>query len=277
MNFFYPAFLAATLFFNFFCPALFSEEYPPDIEKILKSKTLVIGMVNKKGFPFFMKNKEGNWIGNDLEMAQEIAKYFGVKLVINRESNTFDDVIELVNQKKVDMAISELSETLPRLKKVAFTQPYIVLHNGLLLNRILCAKITGSQKSIVEKLNNPNVKIGYLGNSSWELFTEETFPIAQKVAYPDFGAVIQATYKQEITAGFVEELVVRTLPIFYPELTLEIETAIINDLEDRICIALPSDSYQLLRWTNAYINTKKGELSLNKLIERYGEYLKNEK
>ncbi len=86
---------------------------PPDIECILKSGVLKVAIYGGNVPPFFLTNKQGEFVGIDIDIAKQLAEELGVKLEFTKTS-TFDGVVELVRQGKVNVGISKLSVTLER-------------------------------------------------------------------------------------------------------------------------------------------------------------------
>ncbi len=85
--------------------------------KIISKKEIVIAMTATDQFPFYYLDKSGNLQGFDVDIAKKMAKELGVKkIVINREAQSFNEVVTLVAEGKADLAISKLSRTLARAR-----------------------------------------------------------------------------------------------------------------------------------------------------------------
>jgi polar amino acid transport system substrate-binding protein len=90
-------------------------------EKIKTAGKLV--MATSADFPpYEYKDNNGNYIGIDVEIMQEIAKLWNVELEIN--NMIFDSVITSVATGKADVGASGLTITEERLKSVNFTDTY---------------------------------------------------------------------------------------------------------------------------------------------------------
>jgi len=156
--------------------------YPTDIAEIVKRDKLRVAIYSKDILPFIGQNEKGELIGYDVELAKLLAKKLGVKIEFNRKAKTFDEIIELVNQRHVDLAIGILTPTPERAKKVRFTKPYLLLNQGLLYNRLAAAKY-----KITDPANQPNklqgLKIGILKSSSYVNYARHDFPAANFIPY----------------------------------------------------------------------------------------------
>jgi ABC-type amino acid transport substrate-binding protein len=137
-------------------------ETPSDIKKIIQKGKLVVAINSVDYPPFFYHNKKGILDGYDIEIANDIAKFLGVKVEFNRSAVTFQDVVKLVQDEHADIAISAISATLSRGLNVRFSEPYLTPNQCLILNRILEVKI-GNKVN----LNPDQLKVAVLGNSSY--------------------------------------------------------------------------------------------------------------
>ena len=108
------------------------------LNKILQSGELRVGM--EPGYlPFEMKDKKGNIIGYDVDMAREMAKQMGVKLTL--VPTAWDGIIAGLVTDKYDIIMSGMTITQQRNLKVNFANPYIVVGQTVLLSNALAGTI----------------------------------------------------------------------------------------------------------------------------------------
>jgi len=92
------------------------------LNKILQRGELRVGM--EPGYmPFEMKDKKGNIIGFDVDMAKAMAKAMGVKLTL--VPTAWDGIIAALLTDKFDILISGMTVTQERNLKINFANPYI--------------------------------------------------------------------------------------------------------------------------------------------------------
>jgi polar amino acid transport system substrate-binding protein len=247
---------------------------PPDIQRITERGTLIVAMFSQDIPPFFMHDSEGRFYGLDVEIARDIAEKLGVELEFNREAQSFDEIIEIVMRNEADLAISWLSRTLQRSELVRYTKPYIVLHQGLLINRRKIKELTDKDYPLLT-LNQPGAVIGVRSGTSYESYAESLFPEAEIRRFPDWDPdIVEAVYKGELTAGYHDEIEIKKYVMGRPEASIRAATAIIQDLTDPIAIAVPWNSYALLDWLNLYIEDYLEEWTADKLLRHYEESLR---
>jgi polar amino acid transport system substrate-binding protein len=83
--------------------------------------------------PFGFYNKDGQPDGYDVDLAKELAKEMGVKLeVVN---TTSANRIPNLQTDKVDVVFCNFTRNLERAKEIAFTTPYVVASEALLVKK----------------------------------------------------------------------------------------------------------------------------------------------
>ncbi|MGP1450422.1 MAG: transporter substrate-binding domain-containing protein [Wolinella sp.] len=103
-------------------------------------------------YPFEMKDKKGNVIGFDIDIAREMAKAMGVKLTIVQGS--FDSLISGLLTDKTDIIMAGMTITPERNLKVSFTNPYFTIGQTLLVRPDLKDKVKS-----YKDLDNPEFTI----------------------------------------------------------------------------------------------------------------------
>ncbi len=92
------------------------------LNKVLQRGVLRVGM--EPGYmPFEMKDKKGNIIGFDVDMAKAMAKAMGVKLEL--VPTAWDGIIAALLTDKFDILMSGMTVTQERNLKINFANPYI--------------------------------------------------------------------------------------------------------------------------------------------------------
>ena len=141
------------------------------INEILARKELRVGF-DSGYMPFEMTDKNGNYIGFDLDLARELAKSMGVKLVpVNID---FDGIIPALLTGKIDVIISGMTLTQERNLKIGFSDPYIQIGQSVLLNKKHEGTITSWQQ-----LNDPKFLVISRQGTTGEEAVKRNMPKAQ--------------------------------------------------------------------------------------------------
>jgi len=148
------------------------------LNKVLKRGVLRVGM--EPGYmPFELRDKKGNVIGFDVDIAKIMAKEMGVKLEL--VPTAWDGIIPALLTDKFDIIMSGMTITASRNLQINFANPYIVVGQTIFINK----KHEGKIKSYKD-LNDPKyvvaTKLGvtadyatkrFMGKSKIRLFETE--------------------------------------------------------------------------------------------------------
>lgn len=232
----------------------------PGIEKIVNRGTLKVAMINIDIDGFCETQSDGSLKGLDVQLAQNIARSLGVSLSINRESDTYDKLTDLLINDQVDLVISNYSLTTNRAAKIKFSKPYLTTRLGIMLNKQNLVKYQ-IEKNPIDFLKNNKIKIATFKGSSHSDFISSVFPNAEIVEMDNYKDMCHAVYKNEVFGFFSGE------PRFLcnynddPELQLYTKVFVFSDALEKYCIGVSENNNDLLNFVNSYIDLSK-ELTL---------------
>ncbi len=252
----------------FSVPPALSQERHPGIQRIKERGKLIIAMLNEDQPPFFMVNEKGELYGLDVKLGKDIAKELGVDVEFKRKAKTFDEVIEMVNSKEADVAISVLSKTLKRAEKVLFTKPYITLRQGLLVNRLKMAQARKDEDPI-EFIVNMKGYIGVVAASSYVYFARHMFPKATIKEFKTSEDILSALEKGKLLAAFYDEVEIKKIIRANPGISLDVRTVVFKDTKDPIAMAVSRDDILFLHWLNEYLEMRDFNMDADKLLREY--------
>lgn len=279
--------------------------YPPDIQRIKDRGKLIVAMYYKDVKPYlfhkngllayeddkaFLTDDAGNktdcqvqpdlcgfseeyFIGHDVELARDIAKALGVEIEFDRSPKTFNGITDLVASEKADMAISLVSRTLTRAKKVRFSKPYLVLKPTILINRLDAERYKVDTKAPLKALSNFSGKIAEKKGTSYINIAKEIFPKAEIIEKVEWIDTMNATRERDVIA-LRDESGVKNYLYKFPEASINIKMINLTAprFADPISIVLPANSIHLQEWVNLYLD-KHGTIgTADNLLEKYREY-----
>lgn len=247
------------------------ENIHSEFKEIYEREKLIIAMYSEDRFPYFFVNGQGELVGSDVDLAYDIAHQLGVKEVeFNRSAKTYDDMIDLVAESEVDMAISKISITLNRAQKVLFSEPYFTLNQAILLNRMQYAKVKSNKADPMQLLTSSNVKIGALSGISYIEFARELFLEAEVIPFKSKEDMIQAVLRGDIMAAFYDEVELKRYVNDHPEALLDVQLITIDDRKDALAIAIPPENIHIQEWLKHYF-TYRTPLDMDQVLNRYSE------
>ncbi|OJY34019.1 MAG: amino acid ABC transporter substrate-binding protein [Rhizobiales bacterium 65-9] len=107
------------------------------IEQVKKRGKLQVGMASF--VPWAMRDKQGAWIGFEIDVAKKLAGDLGVELELM--PTAWDAIIPSLNASKFDVIIGGLSITPARQESVEFTAPYSQSGVGVTASKKLAANL----------------------------------------------------------------------------------------------------------------------------------------
>lgn len=246
---------------------------PPDIQRIIDRGKLVVALLDTDNSPFFMDEANSrDPVGLDIKIARGLADALGVDLEFNRSAKTFNGVVDKVYQLEADIAISKLSRTLNRAQRVRFSQPYVTMRQGLLVNRIQLAEQSEGDQ-VIEAIRSFNGDVGVIKGSSYGGFIKQKFPDATIREYPTWNDIVEAVIKGDIQAAYRDELEVKKVILKNPDAALRLQTIALTDTKDQIAMALPWDSQNLQALVNQYLDTFSLDYTADDVLAEYADYL----
>lgn len=251
-----------------------------DFDDIIKRGELVVCSVRDTSNTLFLMKKKGSenekkldLIGEDIELAKQIAKALGVKLVFRLCYESYDDVVNAIANGEGDIGISKLSYTIERSRKVMYTEPYVIAKKTLLMNRQIAE--SDQETSIRNLLNNKNFKIGVAKGASYAEFVHLLFPEIQVVELENFGEdAVQKLKNNDIIAAIRDNLRIHLLLNKHPELSLKFIPIFLKGENDYISGIVNYKSMKLLNFVNKLLKYEIGMKTMDELIKIYEAYVK---
>lgn len=167
---------------------------PNTLESVLTNGKLRVGV--SLFTPWTLKNKQGELIGFEIDVAKQLAKDLGVQLELKEFD--WEDILPALLKKNIDIIVAGMVITPQRVLKVNFSQPYADSGIGLATNMTLTKKFAG-----LNDLNQPNVRIAVVAGTVSEDLAKRVFPNATVKSFQKSEKAIEAV-TQGTVHGHVE-------------------------------------------------------------------------
>jgi polar amino acid transport system substrate-binding protein len=235
---------------------LASSAYAGTLEDIAQRGELIIAC-QTQGQPFSFMDKNGNRTGSSIELCRLMGEEMGVKVTfVNYD---WDGLIPALLSKKADLLAADMTPTLKRAMKVAFTTPY--MYTG----SVVFTKPDSPFKTI-EDCRKPGVNIAVLLGSVYETEAKKSFPNANIKAYKGGGPlVIDAVIKGHADFGVNDASAVKGQSAAFPPGSIRILPEQLSKAP--LAFAVRYDSQDLLEWVNLFFLTVSLDGRLAKNIE----------
>lgn len=244
-----------------------------DVQRIVDRGVLLVAMPKKDSPPFFAVNEAGEYWGLDVELARGLAEQLGVVAEFNRDAESHNAAVDRVAHGLSDIAICKLSRTFKRAMTVRFSNPYVVMRQGLLINRLVFAQQANDASSPEQAVQHLSGNLGVLANSSYVDFAQKYFKNTKVVQFQTWDEVIAAAAKGDVVAAYRDEFEVKKILKTQPETALMFKTAIISDASDAIAIAVGPNSTILWGLINVYLADQRiaVDMTAEKILEKYAQ------
>jgi ABC-type amino acid transport substrate-binding protein len=236
----------------------------PDISRIKQRGELVVAMLATDTPPFFFE-RNGELVGLEVDLAKSIAKALNVEIRFNREAKSFNEVVDLVAQRRADLGISKLSRTLARAQIVHFSQPYLTLNHALVINRVAFARLASNMR-VEDVIREFNGSLGVIARSSFVDFAKLNFPKAKVTEYPNWKELLKAVNTGEVMAAYRDEFEIKRLLKETPSAALTLRTVTLKDLDDTLGIAVGINDPTLLSFVNQMLSQQREKLDIQKVL-----------
>jgi len=238
------------------------------LKSVIKNKTLEVCMVDKELPPFIAKkpatSSEDDYI--DLKLINTIKRELerladgDVKLEFVKVK-AFNDVVTEVSKNPNMIGVSKLSSTISRSAQVIFSEPYLQLGMGLLVNNAYLAKseytssiskfiwqLKQTKKPLNDKGQEFEFFIGVIKNSSYQSYANQWFGEKNVKPFDSWDDAIEGVKNGEAHALFRDEFEIKKVMASHPELPLNFKNVVLVDRLDNLAIAINEDSLLLKIW-----------------------------
>jgi len=225
-----------------------SQAQVSQLETILQRGTVKVGFDTFK--PWAMKDKSGNYIGFEIEVAKQLAADLGVD--IEFVPTKWSGIIPALLTGKFDIIIGGMSVTPQRNIKVNFSIPYEF--SGL---NIVASKEVAGNYSNIEDFNNPNTKIAVrLGTTAAEA-AKNFLPKAEKLFFDEESQTIQELLNKRVHAVVASNPLPFTLAKEYSD---QLYLPLKEDFtREPISFAVRKGDLDFLNWLNNWVMVNMGK------------------
>jgi polar amino acid transport system substrate-binding protein len=195
-----------------------------------------------QGAPFSFVDRNGERTGSSIDLCNLIGEEMGVKVkFLNYD---WDGLIPALLSKKADMLAADMTPTLKRAMKIAFTDPYMYTGSVVFVKQ-------DSPIKTLEDVKKPGTKIAVLLGSTGENDAKKAFPEAELKTYKGGGPLlINAVLGGQADVGVNDGSAVRGQSASFPPNSVRILEGQLS--KSPLAFAVRYDSPDLLSWLNLF-------------------------
>ena len=174
--------MASALCVSPFGAAVQAKDSSSTIEDVVKRGTLRVGF--SSFVPWAMQDKEGKYIGFEIDVATRLARDLGVKLQL--VPTNWDGIIPALLSGKFDVIIGSMAITPERALSVNFTVPYDTAYIDATLNKAAQAAQTLLPKATIRMFNDEAPAVEeVLSGRAHAFFSSAPLPAMETLKHPD--------------------------------------------------------------------------------------------
>jgi polar amino acid transport system substrate-binding protein len=201
--------------------------------------------VQTQGPPFSFVDKSGTRAGSAIDLTTMMAEAMGVKVVYL--DFDWDGLLPALLSGKADMLAADMTPTLARATKVAFTKPF------MFVGAVAFASGSGDFKS-VEDCKKPGATIAVLLGSTGEKLAPTVFPEGEIKSFKGGGTLLlDAVASGQANCGLNDSSAVKAQSAAYPAGTFAVFPEMLS--KEPLAYAVRYDSLDLWVWENLFIDT----------------------
>ncbi len=213
------------------------------LQNIMKNKKVVIG-VAPGYFPFQMKSKDGDFVGYDIDLANEIGKELNVE--VEFKQFVFDGLITAVQTGEVDLIVAGVTIRGDRALAVSLSDPYYKTGQALMVP--VGDTSTKSWEDLDVKGNKIAVGIGTTGS----LLSKDLFKNAEVLDFEDFPLAATAMAQGQVDAVIYDEPAIAVWKLQNEGQVTQVEGLI---SAENLGIVVKKNDFETLQWLNSFLDS----------------------
>ncbi|MEJ2515044.1 MAG: transporter substrate-binding domain-containing protein [Gammaproteobacteria bacterium] len=164
----------------------------PVLDRVLSSGTVRVGTSGTQP-PFAVRDADGKLMGFEVDLARTLANGMGVKAELVQKP--FGELMDALDKGEVDIVMSGLAITPERARKATFVGPYLLSGKSLLTRS---DKLAAAEAA--EELNEANLRLAALENSTSASFVRNTLPEATLIPVKEYAGAVEMLKNGQIDA-----------------------------------------------------------------------------
>lgn len=211
------------------------------IEKIVAAKKIVIGTA--PGYlPFEMKDKQGSFIGYDIDLGKAVGAALDVEVEFKQYS--FSALIPALQTGEIDMLIAGMTIRGDRALAVSFSNPYYAT------GQVLMVPSKDKATTNWQDLDKPGMKIAVSQGTTGALLAKQIYKQATVVDFDDFPGASMALSQGQADGVIYDEPGIRMYEAMQKESVRGIYSLI---SAENLGIAVKLNDLETVQWLNSFL------------------------
>lgn len=229
-------------------PLGYFEQQQPRLDVILARKSMRVGYYDAS-LPYAFKNKEGQLVGFDVELLNQLAKDLNISLSFIKINNKADEA-ELLADGSIDITIGGHAITPERALHVAFSDSYTYHTAGILVND--AKRDDFSELYTIQNMKNLNLGVG--NSKYYQSKVKEHFPNAELTQVTNIRQFLKGNY-EGVDALIYSTEAGSAWAMLYPNFSAIVPKGL--KLRAPVAFVLPKGQLDYIQYINTWLELKK--------------------
>ena len=247
----------------------------PYFEKVKRGEPLIIAL-HAESPPFCLVNEAGIPHGIDVEIANRLAEVLGARITFVYPK--FKDILDGVADGTIDLAISNMTITVERATRVAFSHSYLDISQGVLLDRRYIPRqiIEGKVMDVPIKNYDDLEKIPGLIYGTWGHSTsaDNVLSKTSNVNHHIYADIIEtraALHDGKINVMVADSPIIEFISNHFSDDRKRFKALVQSRNKERLAIAMRMGDPSFVEFLNEVVDELRADGTLDSWAEKYIE------
>jgi len=238
-----------------------------EIQRIQQRGVITVSL--NREYPPFCMEKDGTLSGLDVDLANMLAHFMGVKVRFVMPE-TYDQQIPKLMAGETDIIMAAMTRTVERGLLVSFTKPYFEVSQAALARR---DKVPEGADSYFDLLDVQGLRLGVKSGTTHESFARQLFPDNVIKLYPTATAAAYAVVQGEIDAMVADSPFVQVWRNTHIQHYSSITALLAPVTREFYAFAIRQGDPDFLNWLNLFVDQISTDGTLELLKFEYFEQM----
>ncbi len=239
------------------------------LERIKEKGEIVVAVSTREAPPYYYTGSDGDMRGLSIDVTKALADRLGVQWTPDTSAENDEDLIALVRDEKVDVALSPYSFDQIYENELCYSAPYITSHQALSINRDALAKVRTEEGKI--SVRNLTGDLGVVASSIHGRTAGRLFDRMRAVEFESLADALDAVLSGDIAVVFGNEVELKHALSRRPAGASSAVFLALKNREDSLRLAIAPQNRAFLEIFDTVIKEVRVTETVDQLVVKYSE------
>jgi ABC-type amino acid transport substrate-binding protein len=239
------------------------------MDRIKEKGEIVVAVNRRETPPFCYTSSDGDMRGLSIDVTKALAERLGVQWTPDTSAETDEDLISLVREEKVDVALSPYNFDQIYENELCYSAPYFTSQQGLSINRDALTKARTAEGKI--SVRNLTGDLGVVTSSIHGRVAGRLFDRMTAVEFESLTDAVDAVLSGEIAVVFGNEVELKHALSRRPASASSAVFLALKNREDSLRLAIAPQNRAFLEIFDTVIEEVRVTDTVDQLVVKYSE------